>query len=213
MIVVSNCCEEDEKPPISNGLAFMMVFEKGVGLPVDAEYEDPATQRIAQRMQAARDEFRAATNELIKRYNLSLDADDIIKAEPQSSEPEYCHICNEKLRPHGVGHWYCPCWSDTHLEEAEEPPFREAAEVKPLKVKEDADGIAFCVCERRECNKWFADSCCLCGTMLCEEHMACGCCGHTPAISDRQITEEFQLEDVYGDEANEEQAVQEVQYV
>ena len=183
-----------------------MVFEKGVPLPVDAEYEDPHTQRIAQRIQAAKDEVGAAIKELILRYNLSTDIESAVEVPGKKIEPQYCHICNQQLRLYGVNSVYCPCWSEANSvfqEEdlPEEPPFRES----PGQYRE--------ICSRMGCSSLHDDLCCLCGLALCEEHMSIGCCGHTPAISDRVITKEFQLEKHFGDEANEEQAVQEVQYV
>lgn len=211
-IVHARCCEEvDEKPPISNGLAFAMVFEKGVPLPIDAEYEDPVTKRIAQRMQAAKDEMAAATRELIIRYNLSTDVEGVAEVPKDKKDrpaPQYCHICNEKLHLHGVNSLFCPCWAEADTELEEKPPFE--ADKPPI---EDEIFPYREICSRMGCSRLHDDACCLCGLALCEEHMASGCCGHTPAISDRAITEEFHLEDRYGNEANEEQAVQEVQYV
>jgi hypothetical protein len=34
------------------------------------------------------------------------------------------------------------------------------------------------------------DRCALCGQKLCDLCMAAGCCGHTPAVSARQVREE-----------------------
>lgn len=186
--------DDRELPPISVGLAFAMVFEHGIQLPVYAEYEDPVVLRIAQRMQAARDEIQIATTDLIKRYNLSTEVKSVVQLEKRADAPTVakilgvteCGRCGSRLIPRGEKGMYCPCW---------EPTLIEPAVVDNGWVPSSTE-----ICGRKSCMRVHVDQCCLCGKPLCGQHMADGCCGHTPAISDRQITEEFQLEERYEDE-------------